>query len=100
MEISNESKQLMIAMQNGEATEAVIYRRIAGRVKDENNRAALLRIADEEAAHALIWQSYTGVEARVNRVKVFLYTMLAFLFGFTSSFGVTIEQISPENLPH
>jgi len=95
MAISQQSMDLMIAMENGEATEAVIYRRIAHRVKDENNRAVLQRIADEEAAHALIWQSYTGKEPKVNRTKVFLYTLIAFLFGFT--FAVKHMENGEEN---
>lgn len=83
MEISQENRALMAALQRGEATEALIYRRIAASVRDENNRAVLLRIADEEAAHAQRWQRYTGVEARPQRWKVLLYTLLAWVFGFT-----------------
>ncbi len=83
MEISQENRALMAAMQQGEATEALIYRRIAARVRDEENRAVLLRIADEEAAHAQRWQRYTGVEAQPQRLKVLLYTLLAWIFGFT-----------------
>ena len=60
MEISQESRALMAAMQQGEATEALIYRRIAARVRDDHNRAVLLRIAEEEAAHAQRCLLYTS----------------------------------------
>lgn len=95
MQISQENRVLMAAMQQGEATESLIYRRIAARVRDDHNRAVLLRIAEEEAAHAQRWQRYTGVEARPQRWKVLLYTLLACVFGFT--FAVKHMENGEEN---
>lgn len=71
------------AFQQNETTEAETYRRIAARTKDEGNRDTLLRIADEEAKHAAIWQRYTGQEMRPQRGKVLRYTLIALVFGFT-----------------
>lgn len=70
-------------MQQNEATEAEIYRAIAKRVKKESDRATLLRIADEEEAHAKIWQKYTGREVRPNPGRVRLYALIARVFGYT-----------------
>ena len=71
------------AFQQNEVTEAEVYRRIARRTKDAGNRDTLLRIADEEAKHAAIWQRYTGEEMRPQAGKVRRYALIALVFGFT-----------------
>lgn len=59
-QLSPEALAQVRIFQQNEVTESEVYRRIAAGTKDESNRAALLRIADEEAKHAAIWQRYTG----------------------------------------
>ncbi|BAK43584.1 VIT1/CCC1 transporter family protein [Eggerthella sp. YY7918] len=86
-------EQIRIFQQN-EVTEAEVYRRIAAHTKDENNRATLLRIADEEAKHGGIWQHYTGEELRPQAGKVRLYVLLARIFGFT--FAVKLMENGEE----
>ena len=91
------------AFQQNEVTEAAVYRRIAARTKDEGNRTTLLRIADEEAKHAGIWQRYTGQEMRPQRGKVRRYALIALVFGFTFAVklmekGEQKAQISYEEL--
>lgn len=91
------------AFQQNEATEAEVYRRIAQRTKDADNRDTLLRIADEEAKHAAIWQRYTGEEMRPQAGKVRRYALIALVFGFTFAVklmekGEAKAQISYEEL--
>ena len=91
------------AFQQNEATEAEVYRRIAQRTKDAGNRDTLLRIADEEAKHAAIWQRYTGEEMRPQAGKVRRYALIALVFGFTFAVklmekGEAKAQISYEEL--
>ena len=91
------------AFQQNEATEAEVYRRIAQRTKDAGNRDTLLRIADEEAKHATIWQRYTGEEMRPQAGKVRRYALIALVFGFTFAVklmekGEAKAQISYEEL--
>lgn len=81
--ISPESLAQIKFFQQGEVTEAEIYRRIAARTKDEKNKAALLRIAQEEAFHAERWQRYTGEDMKPERGKVLLHTIMARVLGFT-----------------
>jgi VIT1/CCC1 family predicted Fe2+/Mn2+ transporter len=80
-----------------------VYRRIAAGTKDESNRAALLRIADEEAKHAAIWQRYTGEAMKPQRGKVLRFSLIARVFGFTFAVklmerGEEKAQISYEEL--
>ena len=91
------------AFQQNEATEAEVYRRIAAGTKDEGNRATLLRIADEEAKHAAIWQRYTGTELKPKMGTVRRYALIARIFGFTFAVklmekGEEKAQISYEEL--
>lgn len=51
-QLSPEALAQVRIFQQNEVTESEVYRRIAAGTKDENNRAALLCIADEEAKHA------------------------------------------------
>ncbi len=82
------------AFQQNEVTEAEVYRRIAARTKDAGNRKTLLRIADEEAKHGAIWQSYTGEEMRPQAGKVRRYALIARVFGFT--FAVKLMERGEE----
>ncbi|HIW75986.1 VIT1/CCC1 transporter family protein [Gordonibacter sp.] len=91
------------AFQQNEVTEAEVYRRIAARTKDEGNRQTLLRISEEEAKHAAIWQRYTGEELRPQGGRVRRYALLALIFGFTFAVklmekGEAKAQISYEEL--
>lgn len=95
-------RQIRIFQQN-EVTEAEVYRRIAERTKEEDNRATLVRIAAEETHHASIWQRYTGVAVQPERIKVFRYVLIARIFGFTFAVklmekGEAEAQVSYEDL--
>ena len=81
--ISEKALAVIKKMQRNELDESIIYKKIAGFVKDETNRQTLLRLAGEEAAHCQVWESYTGIRMNPRRGKVFWYTFLARVLGFT-----------------
>lgn len=83
LKISEKSKKILLTLQKNELTEALIYRRIARKVKDEENRNILLRIADEEERHAGIWERYTRAHVRPDMGKVRRMSLLARLLGYT-----------------
>lgn len=76
-------------LQVGEITEKVIYTRIAKYIKDDKNRATLLRIAEEEQKHYDIWKKYSGQDMPPSKLKVLYYTTMARFFGYT----FTIKQM-------
>lgn len=82
-EISKKALEIIKKMQQGEKTESVIYERIARFAKGDNNKATLRRLAAEEAAHCELWQKYTGIEMKPQKLKVFWYTLMARILGFT-----------------
>ncbi|MDD3941258.1 MAG: VIT1/CCC1 transporter family protein [Sphaerochaetaceae bacterium] len=81
--LSNDVRRIVLKMQLGEITESIVYARVARFVKDEHNREVLLRIAAEEKRHGEIWQSYTKVALKPKRLRIFFFTLLARVFGFT-----------------
>ncbi len=70
-------------MQRGEITEFYVYHNIAKRVKDDKNREILEKIGKEERAHSLIWSKYTNEESKPYKLKVFWYSLLNVIFGYT-----------------
>ncbi|MBU3209442.1 VIT1/CCC1 transporter family protein [Clostridium algidicarnis] len=75
----NAVKQLQI----GEITEKEIYLKISKGIKDEKNRKILFKIADEEQKHHDVWKEYTKVNVKPSKVKVFYYTVISKILGYT-----------------
>ena len=92
--ISAKSYNIIRKMQQNELTESVIYEKISKFAKGNENRKTLVRLAHEEKAHYEIWKKYTGIDMRPQRWKVFKYTMLARILGFT--FAVKLMERGEE----
>ena len=92
--LSDFALELVTKMQQSELTESVIYKKIAGFAKGEENRKTLLRLSREEKAHYQIWKNYTGIEMKPEGRKVFKYTLIARLLGFT--FAVKLMEKGEE----
>lgn len=78
-----EIKELVRRMYNDEATDARVYTVLAGRTKSPHNREILERIAADEKRHTAVWSKFVDGPPKVNGFKVFLYTLLARVFGLT-----------------
>lgn len=81
--LSEKALKIVKKMQQNELTESYIYKKIAKFAKGEGNKETLNRLADEERAHYEIWKGYTGCEMKPQRAKVFKFTLMARIFGFT-----------------
>lgn len=81
--LSKKARSIILKMQLNEMTECVIYNKIADKVKDKKNKETLLKIANEERKHAIIWESYTHKKVDPDAIKVFIYYWLAVIFGYT-----------------
>ncbi len=93
--VSPKALEIIRRMQQNELTESVIYEKIAGFAKGEENRHTLLRLSKEEKAHYLVWQKYTGLEMKPEKAKVLKYTLLARILGFT--FAVKLMENGEEH---
>lgn len=83
-------KQLLLKAQCNEITEYHIYRNLARRMRSDNNRRVLERIAAEELSHYNTLKQQTGRDIRPNRAKITLFTVLARLLGL--SFGLRLME--------
>ena len=92
--ISDKALAIIRKMQQSELTESVIYEKIAAFAKGGENGETLRRLSREEAAHYQIWKSYTGEEMKPQRGKVFWYTLIARVLGFT--FAVKLMERGEE----
>ncbi len=94
-EISKKALAIITKMQQNELTESVIYEKIAKFSKGEHNKEVLMRLASEELAHYEIWKNYTGIEMKPNKFKVFKFSLIARILGFT--FAVKLMENGEEN---
>jgi len=76
--------------QRNEITEFNIYQRLAKRAPSKENALLLGQIAHDELKHYEFWKSYTHVEVKPNKWKIFKFFWLARLFGIT--FGVKLLE--------
>lgn len=81
--LRDETMKLLVKSQRDEATDALIYERIAAREKDEKNRKILKRLAQDERDHAQTWAGYTGRAVHPDRLRLLVFWLLSILLGYT-----------------
>ena len=81
--LSSAALAIIRKMQQNELTESVIYEKIAAFAKGDENKATLRRLAREEKAHYEIWNKYTNLDLKPGKAKVFWFTAIARILGFT-----------------
>lgn len=84
-QFSGEMLERIKEFQQDEMTAYVLYTRMANRQKNQQNKEVLLDFANEEKGHALFFEKYSGEKVKPNRFKVFWYSLLTFVFGYTFS---------------
>ncbi|MBO7251926.1 MAG: VIT1/CCC1 transporter family protein [Oscillospiraceae bacterium] len=94
-DVSPEALKIILKMQQNELTESVIYEKIAVFAKGEENRSTLMRLSQEERAHYQIWKTYSGKEMKPEMGKVWKFTLIARILGFT--FAVKLMERGEEN---
>ena len=80
---SKEHLELLKSFQKDEITASKLYYVLADRIKDEKNKEIMLKMAQEENAHSLIWKQYTKQDVKPNLFKVFFYSVVNYLLGYT-----------------
>lgn len=94
MAMTPDLKQELLKWQQAEITGHHTYARLATMVKDEHNREVIENIAQEEAGHYDVFKTYSGQDIGPDRLRVFLYTWMAKLFGLT--FGIKLMERSED----
>jgi VIT1/CCC1 family predicted Fe2+/Mn2+ transporter len=73
----------LLALQGGEISGHHIYKRIATRLPDADNRRVIERLAAGELNHYLTWKKYTQQDVAPNWLLVWLFGLAARVLGFT-----------------
>ncbi|NTV92041.1 MAG: rubrerythrin family protein [Chlorobiaceae bacterium] len=80
----------VVVFQKNEITEHHIYKNLSGRISGVKNRRILTQIADDEMRHYNIWKNYSRKDVAPSRFKIWFYTMVSLLFGYT--FGIKLME--------
>ncbi|MGI6664768.1 MAG: VIT1/CCC1 transporter family protein [Christensenellaceae bacterium] len=85
MELSPKLQKIVREQQLDEVTGEIIYTHLANRArkKSPENAKILRQMAKEEKGHAAFWQEYTGEAVKPNRLKIWWYKLLSYVFGYT-----------------
>lgn len=75
----------ILQFQKDEITAYHLYSRIAKQQKNANNREVLEEFANEEKQHAEFFEKYTNKKVGPDKFKVWWYSLLTFIFGYTFS---------------
>ncbi len=81
--MTNDRLKLVERLQKNEITEYHVYSNIAGFIPDDENRAVLIKIAKQELDHYNAWKSISKKEIQPNKLRIFWYTLLGRLLGYT-----------------
>jgi len=92
--LDQEVRNKILTVQQAEVTEYIIYGKLSESIKGTHNKSILKRIANDELAHHNFWKQYTGEGASPNKWKVWLYYLIARVFGIT--FGIKLMEEGEE----
>lgn len=87
--IAPEILERIKVFQKTEITEYHVYKKLSQWMKGKN-REVLEKIAQDEKRHAGIWRRYTGENMAPDRLMLYWYLLLAFVFGVT--FAIKIME--------
>jgi VIT1/CCC1 family predicted Fe2+/Mn2+ transporter len=86
-------KSLLIAQKN-EITEYHLYSKLADSIKNRENSRILEQIAEDEREHYVFWRTFTSMDVKPSRWKVFRYYWISRIFGIT--FGLKLMEKGEE----
>ncbi len=83
MELSPDLLKRLVAVQEHEITGHHTYKRIAGMMPVGQNRRVIEQMATAELGHYQTWKRYTRRDIAPNRLRVWLFALVARVLGFT-----------------
>ncbi|NTU68511.1 MAG: rubrerythrin family protein [Chlorobiaceae bacterium] len=89
-QLSDNDLRRIAVFQRNEITEHHIYKILSQRVEGVKNRRILTQISQDEFRHYEVWKKITGRDIAPNRLKIWLFSVISLLFGFT--FGIKLME--------
>lgn len=83
-------KELVLKAQKGELTEHIIYKRLAGIIKNKEHSALLERISNDEFEHYKVFKDITGEESYPDRFRIFSFLLISRFLGL--NFGLKLME--------
>ncbi len=94
MELSTETIKHLADLQRNEINGHHIYKSIAARLRDAENRAVIEKLSADEIGHYEVWKRYTRRDIKPDWILIWFYVLISRLFGFT--FGIKLMEIAEE----
>ena len=85
MNLSQDTKKSLLALQKDELLGYHIYNSLADQIDDQHNAEILRRIANEEQKHYVIFKGYTGEDVSYSKIRVKFFTFVARILGLIFS---------------
>jgi VIT1/CCC1 family predicted Fe2+/Mn2+ transporter len=92
--MKEETKKMILKAQKNEITEYLIYKKLAGKVKDNGNKEILIQIAEDEKKHYDMFKEHSETEVKPNKIMVWFYYLTARVFGL--AFGLKLMEKGEE----
>ena len=86
--VSPDEMRVLLRAQRGEEDAVLMYRKLAGTVTDEKDRAAFLRLADDEKRHSDVFCRYTGKTVKPNPAKSIIVPLMYRTLGREKTYPV------------
>jgi VIT1/CCC1 family predicted Fe2+/Mn2+ transporter len=88
------TEKKLLAAQKTEATEYLIYDKLAGSIKGAGNIDILKQISRDELKHHNLCSTYSCQEVKPDRLKLWIYYLIARILGIT--FGLKLMENGEE----
>ena len=76
-----ETLAIVRRMQDNEATDQRVYAALAKQASLQKNSEILEKMSHDEGLHCAAWGRYTGIEAKADMFRVWLFVVLGKIFG-------------------
>ena len=76
-----ETLAIVRRMQDNEATDQRVYAALAKQASLQENSEILEKMSHDEGLHCAVWGRYTGIEAKADMFRVWLFVVLGKIFG-------------------
>ena len=79
--LRDETLAIVRRMQDNEATDQRVYAALAKQASLQKNSEILEKMSHDEGLHCAVWGRYTGIEAKADMFRVWLFVVLGKIFG-------------------
>ena len=87
-----ETLAIVRRMQDNEATDQRVYAALAKQASLQKNSEILEKMSHDEGLHCAVWGRYTGIEAKADMFRVWLFVVLGKIFGLVFVINLMEER--------